>query len=95
MIIEDVSSAGTSVRESVRLIEQAGATPAGVAIALDRMEKGTGSQSAVQEVRQQFGLPVVPIASLADLLVLLQDDAQFRQYLEPVQAYRDCYGVAG
>ena len=52
-------------------------------------------KSAVQEVRQQFGLPVVPIASLADLLALLQDDAQFRQYLEPVQAYRDRYGVAG
>lgn len=94
LIIDDVISAGTSVRESVRLIEQAGATPAGVAIALDRMEKGTGSQSAVQEVRQQYGLPVVPIASLADLLALLQDDAQFRQYLEPVQAYRDRYGVA-
>ena len=95
LIIDDVISAGTSVRESVRLIEQAGATPAGVAIALDRMEKGTGNQSAVQEVRQQYGLPVVPIASLADLLALLQDDAQFRQYLEPVQAYRDRYGVAG
>ena len=95
LIIDDVISAGTSVRESVHLIEQAGATPAGVAIALDRMEKGTGSQSAVQEVHQQFGLPVVPIASLVDLLALLQDDAQFRQYLEPVQAYRDCYGVAG
>ena len=94
LIIDDVISAGTSVRESVRLIEQAGATPAGVAIALDRMEKGTGSQSAVQEVRQQYGLPVVPIASLADLLALLQDDAQFRQHLEPVQAYRDRYGVA-
>ena len=94
LIIDDVISAGTSVRESVRLIEQAGATPAGVAIALDRMEKGTGNQSAVQEVRQQYGLPVVPIASLADLLALLQDDAQFRQYLEPVQAYRDRYGVA-
>ena len=95
LIIDDVISAGTSVRESVRLIEQAGTTPAGVAIALDRMEKGMGSQSAVQEVRQQFGLPVVPIASLADLLALLQDDAQFRQYLEPVQAYRDRYGVTG
>ncbi len=94
LIIDDVISAGTSVRESVRLIEQAGATPAGVAIALDRMEKGTGNQSAVQEVRQQYGLPVVPIASLADLLALLQDDAQFRQHLEPVQAYRDRYGVA-
>ena len=82
------------MRESVKLIEAEGATPAAVAIALDRMEKGTGKLSAVQEVERQYGLPVVPIASLADLLALLQDDAQFRQHLEPVQAYRDRYGVA-
>lgn len=94
LIIDDVMSAGTSVRESLRLIEQAGAVPAGVAIALDRMEKGTGELSAVQEVRQQYGLPVVPIASLRDLLALLADDAAFRQYLAPVQAYRDRYGVS-
>ena len=94
LIIDDVISAGTSVRESVKLIEAEGATPAAVAIALDRMEKGTGELSAVQEVERQYGLPVVPIASLADLLALLQDDAQFRQHLEPVQAYRDRYGVA-
>ncbi|WP_225747681.1 orotate phosphoribosyltransferase [Eikenella sp. Marseille-P7795] len=94
LIIDDVVSAGTSVRESLRLIEAAGAVPAGVAIALDRMEKGTGELSAVQEVRQQYGLPVVPIASLRDLLALLADDAQFRQHLAPVQAYRDRYGVS-
>ena len=94
LIIDDVMSAGTSVRESLRLIEQAGAVPAGVAIALDRMEKGTGELSAVQEVRQQYGLPVVPIASLRDLLALLADDAAFRQHLAPVQAYRDRYGVS-
>ncbi|MDO4694805.1 MAG: orotate phosphoribosyltransferase [Eikenella sp.] len=94
LIIDDVISAGTSVRESVRLIEAAGAEPAGVAIALDRMEKGSGELSAVQEVTQQYGLPVVAIATLRDLLALLQDDAQFRQYLAPVQAYRDRYGVA-
>ncbi|OAM29088.1 orotate phosphoribosyltransferase [Eikenella longinqua] len=94
LIIDDVMSAGTSVRESLRLIEAAGAVPAGVAIALDRMEKGTGELSAVQEVRQQYGLPVVPIASLRDLLALLADDAQFRQHLAPVQAYRDRYGVS-
>ncbi|MBH5328126.1 orotate phosphoribosyltransferase [Eikenella sp. S3360] len=94
LIIDDVMSAGTSVRESLRLIEAAGAVPAGVAIALDRMEKGTGELSAVQEVRRQYGLPVVPIASLRDLLALLADDAQFRQHLAPVQAYRDRYGVS-
>lgn len=94
LIIDDVMSAGTSVRESLRLIKQAGAVPTGVAIALDRMEKGTGELSAVQEVRQQYGLPVVPIASLRDLLALLTDDAAFRQHLAPVQAYRDRYGVS-
>ncbi|WP_107688502.1 orotate phosphoribosyltransferase [Neisseria wadsworthii] len=93
LIIDDVISAGTSVRESVKLIEAEGATPAAVAIALDRMEKGTGELSAVQEVEQQYGLPVVSIANLRDLLSLLETDADFQQYLAPVQAYRERYGV--
>ena len=62
-------SAGTSVRELVKLIEAEGATPAAVAIALDRMEKGTGELSAVQEVEKQYGLPVVAIANLNDLFI--------------------------
>ncbi|KPN71433.1 orotate phosphoribosyltransferase [Neisseria sp. 83E34] len=93
LIIDDVISAGTSVRESVKLIEAEGATPAAVAIALDRMEKGTGELSAVQEVEQQYGLPVVSIANLRDLLSLLENDTAFQQYLAPVQAYRERYGV--
>ncbi|MDO4642197.1 MAG: orotate phosphoribosyltransferase [Neisseria sp.] len=93
LIIDDVISAGTSVRESVKLIEAEGASPAAVAIALDRMEKGTGEKSAVQEVEQQYGLPVVSIANLRDLLALLENDTNFRQYLAPVQAYRERYGV--
>ncbi|SUA48968.1 orotate phosphoribosyltransferase [Neisseria zoodegmatis] len=94
LIIDDVISAGTSVRESVKLIEAEGATPAAVAIALDRMEKGTGEKSAVQEVEQQYGLPVVAIANLKDLLALLENNAEFGAYLEPVRAYRERYGVA-
>ncbi len=93
LIIDDVISAGTSVRESVQLIQAAGATPAGVAIALDRMEKGQGELSAVQEVSQQFGLPAVAIATLKDLLALVQQDASLIEYLPQVQAYRDQYGV--
>ena len=93
LIIDDVISAGTSVRESVKLIEAEGATPAGVAIALDRMEKGTGELSAVQEVEKQYGLPVVPIADLDDLFALLQNSAEFGSFLEPVKAYRERYGA--
>lgn len=93
LIIDDVISAGTSVRESIKLIEGEGAPPAGVAIALDRMEKGTGELSAVQEVEKQYGLPVAPIASLNDLFILLQNNPEFGQFLEPVRTYRRQYGV--
>ena len=93
LIIDDVISAGTSVRESVRLIEAAGAVPAGVAIALDRMEKGSGELSAVQEVAQQYGLPVVAIANLQDLLTLIADNDTLAAYRAPVAAYRQRYGV--
>lgn len=93
LIIDDVISAGTSVRESIKLIEAEGATPAGVAIALDRMEKGTGELSAVQEVEKQYGLPVAPITSLNDLFILLQNNPEFGQFLEPVRTYRRQYGV--
>mgnify|MGYP002651721125 FL=1 len=96
LIIDDVISAGTSVRESVKLIQAAGAEPAAVAIALDRMEKGTGERSAVQEVEQQYGLPVVAIANLQDLFAMLQNsgNAEISRYLPQLTAYRERYGVA-
>ncbi len=94
LIIDDVISAGTSVRESVNLINSQNATPAGVLIALDRMEKGTGETSAVQEVESQYGLPVVAIATLTDLLALLENDHNLNQHFDAVQAYRNQYGVA-
>ncbi len=93
LIIDDVISAGTSVRESVDLIRHQGATPAGVVIALDRQEKGQGDLSAVQEVERQYGLPVIAVASLRDLLGFLQDNADLQRNLPAVEAYRAKYGI--
>lgn len=86
-------SAGTSVRESVEIIRANGAEPAGVAIALDRMERGQGELSATQEVAQKFGLPVVAIASLDDLLGFLAGSPDLADNLTRVEAYRAQYGV--
>ena len=100
VIVDDVISAGTSVRESVEMIRAAGATPAAVLIALDRMEKsGTadevGEQSAVQAAEQEYGLPVFTIANLADLMAYLNaaDDSVLAQYRDKVATYRAKYGV--
>lgn len=93
LIIDDVISAGTSVRESIELIRAAGAEPCGVVIALDRMERGQGELSAVQEVQRSYGIPVVPIATLDDLLGYLQGETEMVQNLYATQLYRDKYGV--
>jgi orotate phosphoribosyltransferase len=104
LIIDDVISAGTSVRDSITLIQAAGATPAAVAIALDRQERATEVTadgvvdtpwSAVQYVTQQLKLKVLAIASLQDLLHYLRSggEASLGAYAAPVQAYRDRYGV--
>lgn len=99
VIIDDVITAGTSVRESVDIIRAAGATPQAVLIAMDRMERaGTddalSAHSAVQEVSQRYGLPVVAIASLADILTLIGQDASFAEHQQAVLAYRARYGIA-
>lgn len=94
LILDDVISAGTSVRESVEIIRAAGAEPAGVVIALDRMERGKGSQSAVQEVRETFGIPVVAVATLEDLIAYLADSPELAANLGAVKAYRDTYGTS-
>jgi orotate phosphoribosyltransferase len=93
LIIDDVISAGTSVRESIELIRAAGAEPCGVVIALDRMERGLGDLSAVQEVQQNYGIPVIAIATLDDLLGYLQGETELVQNLRATQLYRDQYGV--
>ncbi|HEX7812355.1 MAG TPA: orotate phosphoribosyltransferase [Burkholderiales bacterium] len=95
LIVDDVISAGTSVRESVQIIRAAGAQPCGVAIALDRMERGSGPQSATQEVKSQFGIPVISIATLDDLTVFLQSKGDMAQQLQSVQRYRKEYGATG
>lgn len=100
VIIDDVISAGTSVRESVELIRAAGAEPAAVLIALDRMERSgnavdIGSHSAVQSVEQEFGIPVIAIANLSNLMDYLDasKDPALQQYLPAVTAYRKQYGI--
>lgn len=93
LIIDDVISAGTSVRESVEMIRAAGAEPAGVVIALDRRERGQGELSAVQEVERDYGIPVISIASLDDLLAYLADRPEMVENEKRVEAYRSLYGI--
>jgi orotate phosphoribosyltransferase len=101
VIVDDVISAGTSVRESVTMIRAAGAEPAAVLIALDRMERSgkdgaLSENSAVQEVAREFGIPVISIASLDDLFTYLSGDtagAELGQHKEAVAAYRTRYGI--
>ncbi|NCW51948.1 MAG: orotate phosphoribosyltransferase, partial [Betaproteobacteria bacterium] len=99
LIIDDVISAGTSVAESVSLIKASGAEPAGVLIALDRQERSgsaeqIGAQSAVDDVQQRYGIPVLAIASLEDLVVYLErrKDPELSRWRAPLAAYRERYG---
>jgi orotate phosphoribosyltransferase len=94
LIVDDVISAGTSVRESVELIRGSGAVLCGVAIALDRLERGAGELSAVQEVRETFGVPVIAIADLDDLVQFLAAQPQMKQQLIEIERYRQLYGAA-
>jgi len=94
LIVDDVISAGTSVRESVDLIRSAGATPGGVVIAVDRMERGSGQLSAVQEVQQVHGMTVTSIINLNDLVEYLHSHPEHVQHLHAVQRYREQYGVS-
>ena len=93
LIVDDVISAGTSIRESVQIIRTAGATPVGVAIALDRQERGEGTTSAVQEVETTLGLRVISIVALETLLDYLDGKDGGRRYLDAINAYRRTYGT--
>jgi orotate phosphoribosyltransferase len=92
LIVDDVMTAGTAIRESVEIIRAHGATPAGVLIALDREERGQGERSAVQEVQETYGLPVVSVLRLRDLVEHLES-AGDKDFLDAVRAYRNRYGV--
>jgi len=94
LIVDDVLTAGTAVRESLEIIRTAGAVPAGVAISLDRMERGPSGISAVREIEQQHGIPVVAIANLDDLIGWLQSQAGMRKNLQAIDEYRQLYGAA-
>ena len=93
LIVDDVLTAGTAVRESLDMIAAHGATAAGVVVSLDRMERGEGDLSAIQEIEQRHGIPVIAIASLDDLMGWLQDSAEFRQNLGSIREYRQLYGI--
>ena len=93
LIVDDVISAGTSVRESVALIRHHGAEPCAVAIALDRMERGSGPLSATEEVVQTYGIPVIAIANLDDLLAFVRHEPDLAPHLTAVAAYRSRYGT--
>lgn len=93
LILDDVMTAGTAIRESVAVIEAAGARPAGVIIALDRQERGAGDQSAVQEVQKRFGVPVASIVGMRDLIAHLQQTPELGSFLPQMEAYREEFGV--
>ena len=93
LIVDDVITAGTAVREAVTLIRSARAQPVGMAIALDRQERGRGTQSAIQEVESELGIQVLSIATLDDLLGFVQGQAALADNLHAIQAYREQYGV--
>jgi len=93
LIIDDVISAGTSVRESMDIIAEQGATPGGVIIALDRQEKGKGELSAIQEVERDYDIPVAAIVRLENLVEFLKNDASNNESLNNIQSYRDQYGT--
>ncbi|RMP63347.1 Orotate phosphoribosyltransferase [Pseudomonas syringae pv. atrofaciens] len=93
LIIDDVITAGTAIREVMQIIKDQDATAAGVLIALNRQERGNGELSAIQEVERDFGIPVVSIVSLNQVLEFLADDPQLKQHLPAVEAYRAQFGI--
>jgi orotate phosphoribosyltransferase len=95
LIVDDVMTAGTAVRESLALIRAQGATPAGVLIALDRQERGQGELSAAQEVQRDYGIPVVAITSFSDVLAYVGERPDLAEQHPRMLAYREHYGVRG
>ena len=94
LIVDDVITAGTAVREAYQIISTAGAEVSGLVISLDRQERGQGPYSAVQELKQSLDIPVISIVQLDDLITLLEESSEYEQFLEPVLSYRKQYGVS-
>jgi len=93
LIVDDVITAGTAVREAYQIISAAGAQVSGLVISLDRQERGQGPYSAVQELKQSLDIPVVSIVQLDDLITLLEESSEYEEFLESVLSYRKQYGV--
>ena len=93
LIIDDVITDGGAKREAIELIRAQGAQPAAVLIALDRQERGRGEQSPVQEIERDYGIPVIAIATLADLFIYMRARASLAGHLPRIEAYREAYGV--
>jgi orotate phosphoribosyltransferase len=93
LIIDDVITAGTAIREVMTLIEQAQARPAAVVVALDRQERGKGELSAIQEVERDFGIPVISIVKLENLVSYLEEQDGMADHLEAVRRYRAEFGI--
>ncbi|HEX6592404.1 MAG TPA: orotate phosphoribosyltransferase [Moraxellaceae bacterium] len=93
LIIDDVITAGTAIREVMGIIQNAAATPAGVIVALDRQEKGKGELSAIQEVERDFGIPVVSIVKLEQIIEYLEEEGDKPEHLEQIRRYRADYGI--
>ena len=93
MLVDDVITAGTAIRESMTLIEQNDATLAGVLIALDRQERGQGELSAIQEVERDFSTQVVAIVSLADVVTYLSEKGGYDDSITAINTYRENYGI--
>ena len=93
LIVDDVMTAGTAVRESLEILRANAGIPAGVAVSLDRMERGAGEWSAIEEIRRNFGLATAAIATLDDLLAHLQSRPEFRQNISAIEEYRKLYGT--
>ncbi len=93
LVVDDVITAGTAIREAVDIIQAEGATTSAVLIALDRQEKGKGDLSAIQEVNRDYGIDVFSIITMADLIDYLEGDAAFAGHLEAMREYRREYGI--
>lgn len=93
LIVDDVITAGTAIREVMQIIHAQEARAAGVLIALNRQERGQGQLSAIQEVEQDYGMPVISIVSLAQVLEFIAEDAELKHYMPAVEAYREQYGI--
>ncbi len=93
LIIDDVITAGTAVREVMDIINAAGAAPAAVVIGLNRLERGTGDESAIQQVERDYGIPVVSIIDLHDIISFIAERDDLQQYIPAINAYREQYGV--